>query len=79
MYCNCPEKNVAFLTLLSLSVAYLEVQIEGSHGWAARLPTWRYKIGCIEVTGYHLALLSTLFLFAHLPFLLIDLQGSQIY
>lgn len=44
----------------SLVAALLEVQIEGAAGWAAHLPTWRFRngwtrrlLGARAVTGYH--------------------------
>ncbi len=69
-----------YIFLLALILAILEVQIEGAHGWAKNLPTWRanpnkwyaklYKkiTGDKDLTGYHLCLfLLILFLF-HAPF-----------
>ena len=32
----------AYIFVFALVVAYLETQIEGKNGWAAKLPTWRY-------------------------------------
>ena len=57
-------------------LARVEIEIEGAHGWAANLPTWRWGpewwLGLTngkELTGYHLWL--TLFLIGafHLPLL----------
>jgi len=64
---------------MALVLAILEVQIEGGQGWAAKLPTWRpgrdskwqkiYKImSGKDMTGYHLAMFSFVFLIFHLPF-----------
>jgi hypothetical protein len=58
-----------FLFLLSYILAKLEIQIEGIHGWASKLPTWKMKIGNFEITGYHLYLWLFLLLFIHLPFI----------
>lgn len=46
--------------LIPLVLAHLEIQIEGSHGWAEKLPTWRWDSRAVRrwfgkpVTGYHL-------------------------
>lgn len=53
----------------ALALALLEIQIEGPNGWAAALPTWRWKPRwlCRPVTGYHVYLLSFILLGVHLP------------
>lgn len=67
--------QIFYLYLLALALAFLEVQIEGEHGWAAKLPCWRPAgkwyarlygkvMGGKEMTGYHVAV----FLFALLMF-----------
>jgi len=68
------------LFLLSIAIAWLEIQIEGKHGWAEKLPCWRpskdsltSKIfsrltGGKEATGYHLALITSEFFVVHFPF-----------
>jgi len=30
-----------YLFVVALVLAFLEVQIEGKHGWASKLPTWK--------------------------------------
>jgi hypothetical protein len=56
-------------------LAQLEIQIEGAHGWAERLPTWRWDSEAVirwagkPITGYHVYLLLFILLFAHLPLL----------
>jgi hypothetical protein len=70
-----------YLTLIAATLAYLEVQIEVPHGWAANLPTWRVRdlrltwlFGGRPMTGYHVGLnlllqllfLQSLYLFHHL-------------
>lgn len=69
-----------YLFVMALSLAILEVQIEGKHGWAANLPTWRpapdkwyaklFKLftGGKGMTGYHLSIFSFVLLIFHLPF-----------
>jgi hypothetical protein len=46
--------------LLAFILAKVEINIEGKHGWAEKLPTWRKKnrftkiiLGETPVTGYH--------------------------
>ena len=69
-----------YLFIIMLVLAYLEVQIEGKHGWATNLPTWKPKSdGQINrifkrimsgkvATGYHLAVFAFVILILHLPF-----------
>lgn len=60
---------------IALLLALLEIQIEGPHGWAERLPTWRLDGPRIRrflgkpVTGYHVYLNLILAAFFHLPLL----------
>ncbi len=70
--------HLAFFTGLVASAACLalvEIQIEGPHGWAAQLPTWRLRSPWIErifpgrpLTGYHLWILTFVAIVAHLPY-----------
>ncbi len=51
----------AVLAVAAYCLAILELEIEGRHGWALRLPTWRRQCGLLgsgttPVTGYHVAL-----------------------
>jgi len=54
-------------------LAQLEIQIEGPHGWAEKLPTWRWDSPSVlrwagkPITGYHVYLLSFILLFMHFP------------
>lgn len=69
-----------YLFILALLLALLEVQIEGKHGWALNLPTWRpHKsrwytrwyarvMGGKELTGYHLAMFGFVLALLHFPF-----------
>jgi len=64
------------LFCLAALLAALEVQIEGPHGWAANLPTWRIDnrftramLSGRPLTGYHFYLFSFVFLFVHWPFM----------
>ena len=60
--------------------ANVEIQIEGAHGWAASLPTWRIEKhqlldifwGGRPMTGYHASIFSFMFLVFHLPQVLLN-------
>lgn len=69
-----------YLFILATVVAILEIQIEGKHGWAKNLPTWRPHsskwyvklyakvMSGKELTGYHLTMFAAIFLFFNLPY-----------
>jgi len=69
-----------YLFVLAIVLAILEIQIEGKHGWAMKLPTWRPKGGNLfiraysrlmsdrEPTGYHMSMFSFVLLILHLPY-----------
>ncbi len=68
---------IAALLVVSLVGAKLEVQIEGSRGWARDLPTWRVRnrwteriLGGRAITGYHVYAQLFVLGMAHLPFFL---------
>ena len=58
---------------IAFVLAQLEIQIEGPHGWAAKLPTWRLDGPRVlrwagkPITGYHVFLMTFILLFIHLP------------
>lgn len=58
---------------IAFVLAQLEIQIEGAHGWAERLPTWRWQSDAVlrwagkPITGYHVFLLAFILLLIHLP------------
>jgi hypothetical protein len=58
---------------IAFVLAQLEIQIEGAHGWAEKLPTWRWQTPRVlrwvgkPITGYHVFLLLFILLFVHLP------------
>lgn len=69
---------LAWLAVAAIAIALLEIQIEGSHGWASSLPTWRYGPPWIrrllngkDLTGYHVYLWLTLLALFHLPVLFV--------
>jgi hypothetical protein len=63
----------AYFFLIAFVLAHLEIQIEGPHGWAEKLPTWRWDSRGVRrwfgkpVTGYHLCLVTLILLFVHVP------------
>lgn len=67
-----------YFFLIALTLALLEIQIEGKHGWAEKLPTWRWQSPLVlrivgkPITGYHVCLVTFLLLFFHLPFLYVE-------
>lgn len=68
-------RMIVFTVIIAFFVAKLEINVEGKHGWAENLPTWRKKSrmlsmvwGKSPLTGYHVWLFGTLFMFLHMPF-----------
>lgn len=69
-----------FIFVLAIVLAILEIQIEGAHGWAKNLPTWRppshkwyvklYSkiMSGKELTGYHLTIFTFVLLIFNLPY-----------
>jgi len=62
------------LFAVCLTLALFEVQIEGPHGWAEKLPTWRLDKPWIRkltngkpITGYHVYLNLVILGFLHYP------------
>jgi hypothetical protein len=68
---------LAWVLLLGIFFAQVEIQIEGSAGWAANLPTWRIEHhwlldifwGGRPMTGYHAWVFPFIGLFFHFPLL----------
>ncbi len=63
MSCRDAALFVLITHWIAISVACLEIEIEGTGGWAANLPTWRLRTplcGTRPLTGYHVALSITL-------------------
>lgn len=65
-----------YAAIVAYAIAKLEIQIEGSHGWAKDLPTYRVSnffskliLNEAKMTGYHIWLNFTLMLLAHFPFI----------
>lgn len=67
--------SLCWVILLAYFFANVELQIEGSAGWAANLPTWRIEQhwlldifwGGRPMTGYHAWVFSFMALFFHFP------------
>ena len=63
----------SYFFVIALVLAHLEIQIEGPHGWAEKLPTWRWDTPGVRrwvgkpVTGYHVCLVTCLLLLLHVP------------
>ena len=72
--------------VLSFLFAMVEIQIEGSGGWASNLPTWRIEkhwlldvfFGGRPLTGYHAWVFSFMALLFHLPLLLVWALGAAV-
>ena len=70
-----PWALLAWIMLLAALFAQAEIQIEGPHGWAAALPTWRltavpslqFLFGGREITGYHAFVFTFMLAAFHLP------------
>ena len=69
----------AVLAAWAVLMALLEIEIEGRHGWAERLPTWyrvrgpaartyRFIGGTRPLTGYHLMMFPIPLLMLHYPY-----------
>ncbi|HVC08867.1 MAG TPA: hypothetical protein VNH15_02880 [Elusimicrobiota bacterium] len=72
-----------YLFALAWLLAQVEIQIEGAHGWAEKLPTWRYSKPWLlkltngkPVTGYHACLFPFLILIFHLPLLFVGFSRA---
>ena len=67
--------TVAWVLLLAFMFAHVEIEIEGTAGWAVNLPTWRIEHhwlldlfwGGRPMTGYHAWVFSFMFVFFHFP------------
>ena len=71
-----------YLFIIATILAFIEIQIEGRHGWMERIPCWRpdpksllarfyaKMLGGKPMTGYHLAMFGGFLpLFLHFPFI----------
>jgi hypothetical protein len=71
--------RIVLLWLWAFGLACIEIEIEGGHGWAERLPTWYLKRGRVgrvygfvmghrPLTGYHVFAFTIPLVILHLPF-----------
>ena len=73
--------DAVYLFVIATVLAFLDFQVEGKYGWAAKLPCWRPKnpnsplpriyswfMEGRPLTGYHVAFFSVAFVFFHYPF-----------
>jgi hypothetical protein len=75
LWLNNPLPLLLWVGLLSLFFAQVEIQIEGAHGWASALPTWRVEKHILldifwsgrPMTGYHAWIFGFMALVFHLP------------
>lgn len=64
-----------YILLFGIMLAMLEIEIEGEHGWAKHLPTWRkYRenssLGFLRnVTGYHTILFLMILFLNHIVYI----------
>jgi hypothetical protein len=69
-----------YIFILSLTLALMEIQIEGKNGWARELPTWRanpnsriFRIFSMimpgkDLTGYHMLFFILIIIIFHFPY-----------
>jgi hypothetical protein len=61
--------RILFWSVFATLVACLEIEIEGKHGWAEKLPTWyRLLPGGKPFTGYNLFMFALPMMIFHAPF-----------
>ena len=71
--------RTVLLWLWAFGLGCIEIEIEGGHGWAERLPTWYLKRGRVgrvyglvmgqrPLTGYHVFAFTIPLVILHLPF-----------
>jgi len=78
--------TLAWVVLLGFFFAQVEIQIEGSAGWAANLPTWRVEEhwlldlfwGGRAMTGYHAWIFPFVALFFHLPLIFMGTWSARL-
>lgn len=71
---------IVALPIAAFIWAKMEIEIEGEHGWAAKLPTWRIEkhilldifYGGRPLTGYHVWAFAFVFFMFHIPFFWAD-------
>jgi hypothetical protein len=72
-----------YLFVIAFVLAQLEIQIEGAHGWAEKLPTWRWQSPAVlrwagkPITGYHVFMVLLIVLFMHLPMMYVGFSRER--
>ena len=68
-------KLLTFSVILAFTIAKLEINIEGIHGWGKNLPTWRVRNRFTEIffgdqplTGYHIWFFISGLTVLHFPY-----------
>ncbi|NDI87181.1 hypothetical protein [Undibacterium crateris] len=72
--------TLSWVALLAIFFAQVEIQIEGSAGWAVNLPTWRIEQhwlldlfwGGRAMTGYHAWVFPLIAMFFHFPMFMLQ-------
>lgn len=76
---------IIFVFFTACTHALLEIQIEGPHGWAAKLPTRRYtnwwtkhftEVG--HVTAFHILTVLLITLLAHFPMFFVEHWSTEL-
>lgn len=70
-------KYFIFCFISAFLLSLFEIQTEGKHGWAKKLPTWKISFKFLDalpgfrgpVTGYHIYLFTMILFLVHIPFL----------
>jgi hypothetical protein len=70
-------KYFVFCFISATLLSVFEIQTEGKHGWAEKLPTWKISFKFLDsmpgfrgpVTGYHIYLFTMVLFLVHIPFL----------
>jgi len=70
-------KYLTFCFISAVLLSLFEIQTEGKHGWAKKLPTWKINLDFLDsfpgfrgpITGYHIYLFTMILFIVHLPFL----------
>ncbi len=63
-----------YILVFGILLALLEIEIEGKHGWAKNLPTWRKDsssslVFLRSITGYHSILFLMILFLNHIVYI----------
>ncbi len=80
-----PAALLCWVVVLGAFFAQVEIQIEGSAGWAANLPTWRIDDSWLNalwggktITGYHVWVFAFVALAFHLPVFMLSAWSPKL-